>query len=55
MRYEFWKEALSDVAPLATRQRLLFLFPRGSKTKLRTGGILPKVYNVTLYSTWEAQ
>jgi hypothetical protein len=26
-----------------------------AETKLRTGGILPKGYNVTLYSTWEAQ
>jgi hypothetical protein len=52
MRYEFWKKVISR---LPLRQQLLFLFHARQRDEAAGGHIFPKVYNVALYSTWEAQ
>jgi hypothetical protein len=55
MRYEFWKKAISRDPPLAMRQAVTPPIPARQQDEAAAGHIFPKVYNVALYSTWEAQ
>jgi hypothetical protein len=55
MRYEFWKKIISRVPSVAVQQQLLFIFREAARRRPLAGHIFPTVYNVALYSTWEAQ
>src|SRR4029077_15941132 len=56
MRYEFWKRFVSRVSPACSGTGVTLPVPRkAARMKPRADHIFPKVYNVALYSTWEAQ
>jgi hypothetical protein len=53
MRYEFWKKIISRARLFACER--YSSHPTREQDEALGGRILPKVYNVALYSTWEAQ